>query len=244
MKNFIFTFLLTFTFSFFLNASEVEILKDVPGSGPIIKNHYKISVHYRGFLEDGTEFDSSFKRNTPFVFQIGTRQVILGWEQALIGMKVGGKRTIKIPPDLAYGSRGAGELIPPNATLIFDIEIISIKPPNYILIDSNKLSSMITNEKILLIDIRTEDEWKKTGIIKRSKKINAFDSKGNFNPGFVNSFKSQTKNKLETKAVLISKTGYASSILANGLTEQLGYTNIFSLEGGIDSWLLSGFKLK
>ena len=104
----------------------IEILSDVPGTGPKILNHYKVSVHYRGFLEDGTEFDSSFKRNQPFVFQIGTRQVIQGWELGIQNMNVGGKRTIKIPPDLAYGKNGAGDKIPPNATLIFDVEFFII----------------------------------------------------------------------------------------------------------------------
>ena len=107
-------------FPLILNATEIEILSDVPGTGPTIVNHSKISVHYRGFLEDGNEFDSSFKRNQPFVFQIGIRQVIPGWEIGLMGMRVGGKRRIKIPSKLAYGERGAGEHIPPNATLIFE----------------------------------------------------------------------------------------------------------------------------
>ena len=83
-----------------LNAAEIKILSDIAGTGPKIENHFKVSVHYRGFLEDGTEFDSSFKRNQPFVFQIGVRQVIPGWETGILGMRVGGKRKIKI---IMYG---------------------------------------------------------------------------------------------------------------------------------------------
>ena len=108
----------------------------MPGTGPQIKNHYKISVHYKGFLEDGTEFDSSFKRNQPFVFQIGVRKVIPGWELGIIDMRVGGKRRIKIPPELAYGNKSVGEIIPKNSTLIFDIEIIGVQKPGYKIISS------------------------------------------------------------------------------------------------------------
>ena len=110
----------------FLKASEIEILIDIPGIGPIVKNHSKVSVHYRGFLENGIEFDSSFKRNEPFKFQIGVLQVISGWEFGIKGMKVHGKRTIKIPPEYAYGKSGAGNIIPSTATLIFEIEVFDI----------------------------------------------------------------------------------------------------------------------
>lgn len=86
-----------------------------------------ISVHYTGKLEDGTKFDSSIDRGTPFTFTIGQGQVIQGWEQGILSMKIGEKRTLTIPSELGYGSRGAGNVIPPNATLIFDVELISIK---------------------------------------------------------------------------------------------------------------------
>ena len=78
-----------------------------------------------GFLEEGTEFDSSFKRNQPFVFQIGVRQVIPGWEIGLIGMKIGGKRKLIIPAELGYGSRAIGD-IPANSTLIFEVELLEV----------------------------------------------------------------------------------------------------------------------
>ena len=128
----------------------IEILSEVHGLGDKIKNHYKISVHYVGTLEDGTEFDNSYKRNQPFVFQIGLRQVIPGWEIALMGMKVGGKKKFKVTPSLAYGNLGAGDLIPPNSSLIFDIEIINIKPPGYIEINSEQLLSL-NEEKLFFL---------------------------------------------------------------------------------------------
>ena len=128
MKKIIFKIFIFIFFSVFLNATEIKILSDIPGTGPTIVNHSKISVHYRGTFEDETEFDSSFKRNQPFVFQIGVRQVIAGWEIGLMGMKVGGKRMIKIPPELAYGKNGVPQAgIGPNATLIFEIELLAIQ---------------------------------------------------------------------------------------------------------------------
>ena len=243
MKKIICILFILIFFPIFLNAAEIEILSDIPGTGPTIVNHSKISVHYRGTLDDGTEFDSSFKRNQPFVFQIGIRQVIAGWEIGLMGMKVGGKRKIKIPPELAYGNNGAGDSIPPNATLIFDVEIIAIQPPGYKIISIDEFISM-PKKDLIIIDIRTQEEWNKTGIIKGSKKINAFDQKGNLNPGFINSFKLLTKkNLLNSKVVFISSSGDISSILANGFVEKLGYKKMYSLKGGINEWITFGNPL-
>ena len=138
-----------------------------------------------------------------------------------------GKRRIKIPPELAYGSRGAGNFIPPNATLIFDIEIIAIQPPGYSIISVNDFITM-KKKDLIVIDIRTQEEWKNTGVIKGSKRITAFDLEGNFNPGFLNSFKLLTKKDNEnTKIVFVSSKGDISSILANGFFEQLGYKKTF-----------------
>ena len=86
-----------------------------------------ISVHYTGKLEDGTKFDSSVDRGEPFEFKIGAGMVIQGWEQGLLDMKVGEKRTLTIPSEMGYGAQGAGGIIPPNATLIFEVELMGIK---------------------------------------------------------------------------------------------------------------------
>ena len=103
------------------------------GSGAEAVKGKAVVVHYTGWLYDprtsqkGTKFDSSRDRNVPFDFFLGEGRVIRGWEEGVQGMKVGGQRTLIIPPDMGYGERGAGGVIPPNATLIFDVELIEVK---------------------------------------------------------------------------------------------------------------------
>jgi hypothetical protein len=98
------------------------------GTGTTASTGKTVSVHYTGWLaKDGKKFDSSVDRGQPFMFQLGAGQVIKGWDEGVSGMKVGGKRQLRIPPDLGYGNRGAGGVIPPNATLIFDVELLGVK---------------------------------------------------------------------------------------------------------------------
>lgn len=96
------------------------------GDGKQAKSGDSVSVHYTGWLEDGTKFDSSKDRNQVFRFNLGAGMVIKGWDEGVAGMKIGGTRKLTIPSELGYGSRGAGRVIPPNATLIFEIELLAV----------------------------------------------------------------------------------------------------------------------
>lgn len=107
--------------------AELIIEELAQGEGASCKSGDHISVHYTGWLTNGKKFDSSVDRNDPFDFQLGVGQVIPGWDQGVEGMLVGGKRKLTIPSDLAYGPIGAGGLIPPNATLVFEVELLAIK---------------------------------------------------------------------------------------------------------------------
>jgi FKBP-type peptidyl-prolyl cis-trans isomerase len=105
------------------------LVEDVKiGEGTVATKGKTVSVHYTGVLTNGTKFDSSLDRGQPIVFPLGTGMVIKGWDQGVEGMKVGGKRKLTIPPDLAYGAKGTpGGPIPPNATLVFDVELVDVK---------------------------------------------------------------------------------------------------------------------
>ena len=112
-------------------ASGLQIEELVVGTGATAAAGQKVSVHYTGWLYEngakGKKFDSSVDRGEPFEFPIGQRRVIAGWDEGVASMKVGGKRTLIIPPALGYGARGAGGAIPPNATLIFEVELLDVK---------------------------------------------------------------------------------------------------------------------
>jgi peptidylprolyl isomerase len=106
--------------------AKVESVDSVVGKGAEAVNSKSVTVHYTGTLKDGTKFDSSVDRKEPFTFTLGSGQVIKGWEQGIVGMKVGGKRKLTIPPELAYGANAVGA-IPANSTLIFDVELLEVK---------------------------------------------------------------------------------------------------------------------
>ena len=107
--------------------SELIIEDLTVGSGDEAVAGNNVVVHYTGWLTDGAKFDSSKDRDDPFLFRLGAGQVIRGWDQGVAGMRIGGKRKLTIPPEMAYGSRGAGGVIPPNATLVFEVELLAIR---------------------------------------------------------------------------------------------------------------------
>jgi FKBP-type peptidyl-prolyl cis-trans isomerase len=107
-------------------ADELTVEDIQIGSGAEAQSGQQVSVHYTGWLTNGTKFDSSVDRGKPFGFRLGAGMVIQGWDQGVAGMKVGGKRKLTIPPGLGYGARGAAGVIPPNATLIFEVELLGV----------------------------------------------------------------------------------------------------------------------
>jgi peptidylprolyl isomerase/FKBP-type peptidyl-prolyl cis-trans isomerase FkpA len=104
----------------------LEVVDLVVGTGAEAVAGKRVSVHYTGTLTNGSKFDSSLDRGQPFQFVLGAGQVIKGWDQGVAGMKIGGKRKLTIPPELGYGARGAGGVIPPNATLVFEVELLGV----------------------------------------------------------------------------------------------------------------------
>ena len=98
----------------------------ITGDGATAQAGQRVTVHYTGWLENGNKFDSSKDRNDPFQFKLGAGQVIRGWDEGVAGMQIGGTRKLTIPANLGYGARGAGGVIPPNATLIFDVELLGL----------------------------------------------------------------------------------------------------------------------
>jgi len=104
----------------------LQYLDALVGAGEEARSGRNVTVHYTGWLTNGSKFDSSLDRGQPFTFALGSGGVIKGWDTGVVGMRVGGQRRLIIPPDLGYGARGAGGVIPPNATLIFDVELLAV----------------------------------------------------------------------------------------------------------------------
>ena len=211
------------------------------GKGKLATTNQKISVHYEGRLTDGTIFDASRPRGQPFSFILGKGQVIKGWDLGIEGMTVGEIRRLTIPPEMGYGITGAGGVIPPNATLIFDVELLAVSGPVALgQMNSNELLEAQAQGAVV-IDIRREDEWQKTGIIDGAKTITAFTKAGRLHQDFQEKFLSLVPS-LKTPIVLYCRTGNRTTKLGNALVDQLGYSNLSHLRNGITGWFKDDLK--
>ena len=170
-------------------AAELKIETLTEGDGTIAEAGMRVSVHYEGRLEDGEVFDASRPRGQAFSFTIGAGQVIRGWEQGVEGMKIGELRRLTIPPELGYGAAGAGGVIPPNATLIFEIELLEVSTPVTLGEATPEALLEAQAQGVVVIDIRREDEWQETGVIAGAETLTAFEASGSVHPGFLDGFR-------------------------------------------------------
>ena len=218
---------------------EMEILTE--GNGEIAEVGKRVSVHYEGRLEDGTVFDGSRPRGQAFSFTIGAGQVIRGWEQGVAGMKVGETRKLTIPSELGYGEAGAGGVIPPNATLVFEIELLEVMTP--ITLGQATAEELLKARAngVVLIDIRREEEWQETGIIEGAATVTAFTASGRVHPEFLDKFRELVPTP-DTPVMLYCRTGNRTSNLGNALIDQLGFYDISHLSAGISGWLADGLE--
>lgn len=210
----------------------ISVLKK--GDGDTAVRHSQVTVHYTGWLTDGTKFDSSHDRGEPIQFTLGMGQVIAGWDRGLEGMKTGGKRTLMIPPSLGYGQRGAGGVIPPNATLKFEVELVAAVPPKYENIDNAQLKELLARG-VKMVDVRRVEEWQQTGVVAGSRKLTAFDGRGQFNRDFPSMF--QEFVGPDEEIIVICRVGNRSAVVSQMLTQQAGYTKVYNVTEGIMDWI-------
>jgi rhodanese-related sulfurtransferase len=210
---------------------------DAVGTGDLAVKHAQVSVHYTGWLTDGTKFDSSHDRGKVFEFTLGMGQVIPGWDLGVAGMRVGGKRTLSIAPHLGYGERGAGEVIPPNAPLRFEVELLAVVAPGYENISNETLKARV-DAGVKILDIRRDEEWRETGVVAGSILITAFDKSGRLVRSFPEAL-SKAVDKDEA-FILICRTGNRTSMLAQALVAQAGYKQVANATDGITEWIREG----
>ena len=220
-------------------AAELEMETLTEGTGEIANIGKRVSVHYEGRLEDGTVFDGSRPRGQAFSFTIGAGQVIQGWEQGVTGMKVGETRKLTIPPELGYGEAGAGGVIPPNATLVFEIELLEVTTPVTLGQATAEDLLKAQSDGVVVIDIRREDEWQDTGIIDGSATATAFTETGQVHPEFLSKFQELAPSP-NTPVMLYCRTGSRTTSLGNALIDQLGFSDVSHLSTGIEGWLADG----
>ena len=217
--------------------AQVKIDEIRPGDGLEALRFSVVDVHYTGKLENGEVFDSSRDRGEPFRFTLSAGQVIPGWDMGILGMKAGGKRVLTIPPELAYGQSGAGGVIPANASLTFEVELLAVTPPPFPSIDSAALQQKL-DSGVKLIDIRRPEEWQQTGVVEGSIKATAFDANGRFQASFMTLLESTVQP--DEEFVLICRTGNRTATLSNWLATRGGYGSVINVGDGITRWIGEG----
>lgn len=220
-------------------AAELEIETLAEGSGEAAEAGKRVSVHYEGRLENGEVFDSSRPRGQAFSFTLGEGRVISGWEQGVAGMKAGETRRLTIPPELGYGSAGAGGAIPPNATLIFEVELLDVSVAVVLGQATSDEFLRAQADGVVVIDIRREEEWQETGIIEGAETVTAFTARGGVHPEFLEKFRALVPSP-DTPVMLYCRTGNRTTGLGNALIEQLGFPDVSHLSDGITGWMAEG----
>lgn len=228
------SFIVLAVVSFNAQAADLKMKDLMIGTGETAEREKQVTVHYTGWLMDGTKFDSSHDRNKPFSFTLGAREVIPGWDSGVEGMRVGGKRELIIPPEMAYGSRGVGNVIPPNSTLKFEVELLGVAPPPFKNIDNAELKALL-KKGVKLVDVRTPAEWQKTGVIEGSLLLPFRMSNGRINPKFPEDLKRIVGP--DEDVMLICRTGNRTRMASQMMATRFGYKGIHNVRHGISYWL-------
>ena len=218
---------------------KIEVMQE--GGGDVAEIGQHVTVHYEGRLTDDTIFDASKPRGQPFNFTIGAGQVIQGWEKGVAGMRVGEKRRLTIPPELGYGAAGAGDAIPPHATLVFDIELLAVAIP--VTLGQATPADLLQAQKdgVIIVDIRRPEEWAQTGIIEGAETITAFEANGRLHPEFQQKFMAVVPSP-DTPVCLYCWAGPRTMNLGMALVEQLGFSHVTHLSEGIMGWTKDGYE--
>ena len=218
---------------------KIEVTRE--GNGTVAEPGQRVTVHYEGRLTDDMVFDASRTRGHPFSFTIGAGQVIQGWEQGVAGMKIGEMRRLTIPAELGYGAAGAGGVIPPNATLVFDIELLAVSVP--VSLKQATPADLLRAHKdgIVIVDIRRPDEWSQTGVIAGAETITAFEPNGSLHHEFQQKFMALVPSP-ETPVLLYCRSGSRTTTLGTALIEQLGFSKVTHLSQGILGWKADGHE--
>ena len=227
----------TISSAFAAETSDVKITDIKIGDGFEAADGMRVSVHYTGWTSDGKQFDSSRESNKPFGFFLGNGDVIPGWELGLKGMKEGGKRELIIPPELAYGEKGYPDLIGPNETLKFVVELLEVSIGKYTKVNTEELKALLARG-VPIFDVRRQNEADATGVIEGTKLITGFLENKAFSKDFFRTLLANVKKSDEF--ILVDSNGRRSGYLAKVMSQRKGYNKVFVPRDGIDGWIKDG----